>query len=122
MSIATTGAGVKNLAVGLAIMAGVGALAYVFTKGSKVVGAVATAVDPTNSNNIFNEGANAMLGLDNETASIGTKLYDGVQWVKGVLPFLESDAERAKRSEDEALLAMMPKAGAEVVNSWNRPY
>lgn len=38
--------------------------------------AAANAVNPVNNNNIINQGANALLGHDNKTSSIGTSFFD----------------------------------------------
>lgn len=40
------------------------------------VGTAVKAINPVNDKNIINEGANKLFGLDNKTASIGTKIYD----------------------------------------------
>lgn len=57
----------------LAAIAGGLFIAWKLTSGVK---AAAKAVDPTNNDNIVNHGVNAAVGLDNKTASIGTKIYD----------------------------------------------
>ena len=38
--------------------------------------AAAQAVNPVNNNNIINRAANAIVGKDNSTSSIGSTLYD----------------------------------------------
>lgn len=43
---------------------------------SKAAEIANNALNPTKDSNIVNKGANAIFGLDNKTASIGTKVYD----------------------------------------------
>lgn len=58
------------------ILAAVSAGVYLAWKGKEAVAAAASAVNPLNNNNIISQGANAAVGLDNQTASIGTRLFD----------------------------------------------
>lgn len=62
MSLLATGQGVKNLAIGVAIFAGLVGLVLVLRKGQQVVAAV-------------NEGAGFVFGY-NEKQTLGTWLYD----------------------------------------------
>lgn len=49
--------------------------AYTLWKTSETAKAAINAVNPLNSNNIANKGANAVVGFDNKTESIGTWLH-----------------------------------------------
>jgi uncharacterized membrane protein YebE (DUF533 family) len=88
--IATAGAGVKNLAIGLAVIAAGVAVGYVVFKGYKAAKAVKEAageawdytagivgkdLNPASEENLVNRAAHEALGSDGSW-SIGTKLYD----------------------------------------------
>lgn len=78
--IAAVGGGIKNLAIGAAVILAIGAAVYVVRGAARILPAAASAavdaINPTNSGNIFNTAANAAAGFDNESGSIGTWLYD----------------------------------------------
>lgn len=80
MKIPKVSNGQAQIIIGLASV-GVALLALYYTK--KTVSTVTTgvktaaqAINPVNDQNIINKGANALFGLDNKSASIGTKIYD----------------------------------------------
>lgn len=88
--IAATGAGVKNIAIGVAVLAGIAAVAYLGFKlyrGAQAVGEAAgevvdwgrdvanTDLNPASEENLVNRGVHALLGSDGSW-SIGTKIYD----------------------------------------------
>lgn len=61
MSIASTGAGIKNLAVGVAIFGGLALLAYVIWKGTKI-----------------GKEAADYLGGSSSSRTLGTDIYDAI--------------------------------------------
>lgn len=61
---------------GLLILGAIAAGLYLAWSSKEAVKAAASAVNPLNNNNAISTGANAVVGLDNKTASIGTKIFD----------------------------------------------
>lgn len=57
-------------------LAGLALAYYALKKTGDTVKDAANAINPTNNNNVINQGVNSVLGLDNKTESIGTKIYD----------------------------------------------
>jgi hypothetical protein len=50
-------------------------------------GAAAQAVNPLNNDNIINQGFDsAYQGITGSDGTLGSDVYDGVQWVKGLVP------------------------------------
>ncbi len=71
------GGGVKNLAIGLAVLGAVAGVVYVLVKVLPAAKKVVTEkLNPVSDKNIFYETAGALVGADNETATLGTTLYD----------------------------------------------
>lgn len=80
----------KDVAVGLAVVAGTGVVLYGLVKAKQAAGAIGDAVshavtqdlNPASDQNIIYRAAGAVVGADNETSSLGTKIFDAVQSVK----------------------------------------
>lgn len=110
--ISKAGSGLKDISIGLAIIAAMAAVVFVgyeIKKGIDAVGhakdavgkaigdavhsgvryaghaadAVGRAVDPTADTNLAYKASNNVVGCGDGSCSIGTKVYDGVQSVKG---------------------------------------
>lgn len=95
-SLASAGAGVKNLAIGIAVFAAIAGVIFIIVK-RKEIGA---AIDPTNQNNLANRGFNALteaVGLTGKDETVGTKLADAVmsfkKWIGPDLPPEEEAAQ-----------------------------
>lgn len=106
MSIASTGAGVKNLAIGVAIAAGVVGVVYLFIKGKQGLQAAGAAV------------ANAggfLFSAGDAPETLGTKIYDifnpEPRTEPGELPYWW-DATQAEKTRI-ALIGAREKTGFE---------
>lgn len=81
----------KDVAVGLAVVTGTGIVLYGLVKlkqGAVAVGDAVTHVvtkdlNPASDQNLAYRGANAVIGCADGSCSLGTKIFDGVQAVKG---------------------------------------
>lgn len=116
MSLASTGAGVKNLGIGLAILSAIAGVAYVIINWDKIK----QKLDITSDKNAAYQGANAVVQAvtGDSDASVGTALYDALhsspQWV-GV--DLNNEAQRAQAERTCRALyrpgsGKVPKAGS----------
>lgn len=92
--IAKVGTGVKAGAVGVAVLLATGAAVYLGYKGYQAAKATAAAVsagadavgkalDPTADTNLAYRASNAAIGCGDGSCSLGTKIFDGVEAVKG---------------------------------------
>lgn len=93
-TISKVGTGTKNLAVGLAVIAVMAALGYVgykTYKGAQAVGkaagaavdAVGAAVNPAADTNLAYRAANSLIGCGDGSCSVGSRIADGVDAVRG---------------------------------------
>jgi hypothetical protein len=88
--IAQIGGGTKNAAIGLGVLLVIGVVGYVGWKSYKgLSGAVTAATDfvttdinPVSDKNIVYKDVNDVIGCGDGSCSLGTKIYDAVQWVK----------------------------------------
>lgn len=67
MTIAATGTGVKNLAIGVAVLAGVAAVVYLSFKGRAALSAVADKAS---------EAGGFLFSAGDAPETLGTKIYD----------------------------------------------
>lgn len=77
-SIAAVGGGVKNLAIGAAVLLGVVTVIYVAVKAKKAVAAVGTAVNPVDPENLANRAVTAAIrGITGDKdQTLGGLIYD----------------------------------------------
>lgn len=93
MSVASTGAGVKNLAIGVAIFTVVAGLVYLYSKRKEI----ADAVDITSDKNLAYRGASAVTRVvtGDKQATVGTAAFGLVDSVKGWFGASEDDKREA---------------------------
>lgn len=92
--ISQVGTGTKNLAIGLAVLAATAGVIYAGykvkqgldaagTAAGKAVDAVGKALDPTADTNVAYKASNSLIGCGDGSCSLGTKVYDAVDAVRG---------------------------------------
>lgn len=87
-NIAKIGAGAKGVAVGVAVLAVV-FIGFKLYKGvSQTAAAVgdvfANDLNPASDENIVYTSVNKVIGCGDGDCSLGTKIYDAVQWFKNI--------------------------------------
>src|SRR3972149_1289908 len=89
--IAKIGSGTKNAAIGIGVLAALAAVTWLGWKTYKGASAIAGAakgviakdLNPASDENLAYRAVNAAIG-GGDDYTLGTKIYDGVQWVKGL--------------------------------------
>lgn len=72
--LANLGTGAKNLAIGIAVIAGVAAVVYLAVKGKQAAAAVGQAAKAVGQ--ATKDTAGYLFGADYASATVGTDLYD----------------------------------------------
>lgn len=64
-------------------------------------------LNPASDKNLVYEGTNKIVQelTGDKDATLGTKIYEAVDYISGILPYFESDKEKQDRIREEALAA-----------------
>lgn len=100
----------KAAQIGIGVAVAAVAIYFIAKKSGGAIGDavddLAKKLDPTSDQNIFYRGVNAVGDViddgnrDNDSFSLGSKIYDVVDWAAGW--FGQSDADKQRRAEEAA--------------------
>lgn len=89
-AVAKTATAAKSVVVAAAVLSAAALAVYVGVKGyglarkaRRAADAVGAALDPTADTNLAYRASNALVGCGDGSCSIGTKIYDAVDTVRG---------------------------------------
>lgn len=106
--IAKVGSGVKNVAVGIAVLTATAAAAWIAYKLYKGAGDAADTLkkvvtedlNPASDKNLAYQAAGALVGCADGSCSLGTRIYDGVEWFNSLWDDIDASPSNPTQPRD----------------------